>query len=55
MSDYLDDQTAYAKVFSSHHYKQQKLMEKMMTKVVKLVQLGNIIINSNSKDMLTIL
>jgi hypothetical protein len=31
MNDSLDEQTAHAKVFSSHHYKQQKLMEKMMT------------------------
>jgi hypothetical protein len=31
MSDSLDDQTTHAKVFSSHHYEQQKLMEKMMT------------------------
>jgi hypothetical protein len=31
MSDSLDDQTAHAKFFSSHHYEQQKLMKKMMT------------------------
>jgi hypothetical protein len=31
MSDSLDDQTAHAKVCSSHRYEQQKLMEKMMT------------------------
>jgi hypothetical protein len=31
MSDSLDDQTTHAKVFSSHRYEQQKLMEKMMT------------------------
>jgi hypothetical protein len=31
MSDSLDDQTAHAKVFSSHRYEQQKLMKKMMT------------------------
>ena len=31
MSDSLDDQTAHAKVWSSHRYEQQKLMKKMMT------------------------
>jgi len=31
MTHSLDDQTSHAKVFSSHHYEQQKLMEKMMT------------------------
>ena len=31
MSDSLDDQTAHAKVFSSHHYEKQKLIENMMT------------------------
>jgi hypothetical protein len=31
MSDSLDDQTAHAKVCSSHRYEQQKLMKKMMT------------------------
>jgi hypothetical protein len=31
MSDISNDQTGHAKVFSSHHYEQQKLMEKMMT------------------------
>jgi hypothetical protein len=31
MCDSLDDQTAHAKVCSSHHYEQQKLMKKMMT------------------------
>jgi hypothetical protein len=31
MSDSLDDQTAHAKVCSSHRYAQQKLMEKKMT------------------------
>jgi hypothetical protein len=31
MSDSLDDQTAHDKVFSSHRYEQQTLMEKLMT------------------------
>jgi hypothetical protein len=31
MSDSLDDQTAHAKVCSSHRYEQQKLMKKLMT------------------------
>ena len=31
MSDNLDDQTAHAKICSSHRYEQQKLMKKMMT------------------------
>jgi hypothetical protein len=31
MSDSLYDQTAHAKVCSSHHYEKQKLMKKMMT------------------------
>jgi hypothetical protein len=31
MSDSLDDQTAHAKVFSSHCYEKQYLMKKMMT------------------------
>jgi hypothetical protein len=31
MSDNLDGQTTHAKVFSSHLYEQQKIMEKMMT------------------------
>jgi hypothetical protein len=31
MSDSLVDQIAHAKVWSSHRYDQQKLMEKMMT------------------------
>jgi hypothetical protein len=31
MNDSLDDQTAHAKVCSSHRYEQQKLMKKMMT------------------------
>ena len=31
MSDSLDDQTAHAKVCSSHRYEKQKLMETMMT------------------------
>jgi hypothetical protein len=31
MSDSLDDQTAHAKVSSSHRYEQEKLMEKIMT------------------------
>jgi hypothetical protein len=31
MSDSLNDQTAHAKVFSSHRYEQQKLMENIMT------------------------
>ena len=30
MNDSLDDQTAHAKVCSSHHYEQQKLMKNMM-------------------------
>ena len=54
MSDSLYDQTAHAKVCSSHRYEKQKLMEKMMNKVVKLVQPDNIIINSSCKDMLRI-
>jgi hypothetical protein len=33
MSGSLDDQTAHAKVCSSHRYEQQNLMEKMMTHV----------------------
>jgi hypothetical protein len=31
MNDSLDDQSAHARVCSSHRYEQQKLMEKMMT------------------------
>jgi hypothetical protein len=31
MSDSLDDQTAHAKVFSSHRYEKQKLMKEMMS------------------------
>jgi hypothetical protein len=31
MSDNLDDQTAHAKVCSSHRYEQQKMMKKMTT------------------------
>jgi hypothetical protein len=31
MSDSLDDQITHAKVFSSHRYDQQKLMENMVT------------------------
>jgi hypothetical protein len=31
MSDSLDDQTAHAKVCSSHRYEKQKLMKKPMT------------------------
>ena len=31
MRDSLDEQTTHAKVFSSHCYEKQKLMEKMMT------------------------
>jgi hypothetical protein len=33
MSDSLDDQTAHAKVCSSHRYEKQKLMKKMMTQI----------------------
>jgi hypothetical protein len=36
MSDSLDDQTAHAKVFSSHRYEKQKLMKKMMTQSCKI-------------------
>jgi hypothetical protein len=31
MRDSLDEQTGHVKFCSSHHYEQQKLMEKMMT------------------------
>ena len=31
MSNSLDDQIVHAKIFSSHRYEQQKIMEKMMT------------------------
>jgi hypothetical protein len=33
MSDSLDDQTAHAKVCSSHRYEQQKQMKKVMTQI----------------------
>jgi hypothetical protein len=31
MRNSLDDQTAHAKVFSSHRYEKQKMMKRMMT------------------------
>ena len=48
ISDNLSDQIAHAKVCSSYHYEQKKLKEKRWPKVVKFVQPGNIINNSDS-------